>query len=595
MKITLRRLFVISLLSVILLSVVVVKYKEKISLRSKIREVLWKIDPYHGFRTSLFGDPAKDLVERKLISQESRINFSTNEENTRQFREKWKFRAESISENNGQALVEDVDKDGIPDVFLGSGQTKVYRLNGLNGETVWEYTLPFGLTSTIAYILVDLDNDGMKEFVFGSTVSHPIRVYALRTGKIEKNRVFWKRNVGGDFFQGGLNYFRTSKGEVRVVSATRDAPYARGSINILDGFGERIVQEIPGFDVCNNRPTFLDLNNDGELDVLTGSHGFFGAKYANNLTAIDSLTGRIMWSRPVGTDTGAVTFLILDIDNDGKKEILVPSISHNNFSKLLIFTPDGQKKGEIHGPNEYIATFLNPDGDITLLASDFQKHNSGQTLTGKLVSRNLKTMEINYQLPLITSNIISVLDLDDDDVPEILSALKIDNVLTLLVVNAYSGKLKSVYQLNSKEEIKPQDREPALFKLIQEKAREYDLIFEKENIAFLQSVDSITLIKALFNLSLPDSFKELLTKVIHERGMASGVLSGVLVDLDADGYWELLGMENPYQKVTFLGDEDPEKGYYTAYDLPFPVLKGYDTNNLDTAFLKNLFKPREES
>ncbi|MBT3921204.1 MAG: hypothetical protein HOF21_01390, partial [Nitrospina sp.] len=73
----------------------------------------------------------------------------------------------------------------------------------------------------------------------------------------------------------------------------------------------------------------------------------------------------------------------------------------------------------------------------------------------------------------------------------------------------------------------------------------------------------------------------------------------VLVDVDADGYWELLGMENPYTKIAYskptlgFGTPDPKKGYYTAYDLPFPVLKGYDTNNLDTVFRNNLFKPRE--
>jgi hypothetical protein len=88
-------------------------------------------------------------------------------------------------------LVDDIEKDGIPDVFMSSGSSKVYRLNGITGEVVWEYVLPFGIASTFANFLADLDGDDRKEFIFGSSLSHPIRVYALRTVKIENNRVYW--------------------------------------------------------------------------------------------------------------------------------------------------------------------------------------------------------------------------------------------------------------------------------------------------------------------------------------------------------------------------------------------------------------------
>jgi hypothetical protein len=339
--------------------------------------VLWKLDPYHELRTNLFGDPQKDQLKLKLIHQESSINFPTNEKITNHFREKWKFRATGISENTGHALVEDVDKDGIPDVFIGSGSITVYRLNGINGEPVWKYALPFGLTSTLGYLLADLDNDGMKEFIFGNTLSHPIRVYALRTGRNEKNRVYWKRNVSGDFFQAGLSSFRNSNGEIRIVAATRDAPYSRGSLNILDGFGERVVQEITGFDVCNNRPTFLDANKDGELDILIGSMDMYGVKYGEKLTAIDSITGRIIWSVPMERATGDLNFPILDINSDGENEIIVPS-----HSKFLIYTPSGHQKGEINGGSRNIATFPNSGGDMTLLYNNTE--NLFQMLPRKL-------------------------------------------------------------------------------------------------------------------------------------------------------------------------------------------------------------------
>ena len=258
---------ILGLFLLLLLSSLFFKYREniqpnseKITSRQILSNLLWKLDPHHEIRTTLFGDPQKNTLQHILINREESVQLSTTEKDTEYFREKWKFRATSTSQNNGRAPVDDIDNDGTPDVFIGSGSSKVYRLNGKTGEIVWEYVLPFGITSTLAYFLADLDNDGMKEFIFGNSISHLIRVSALRTGKNIKDRVLWTRNVSGDFFQGGLSYFRNTKGEIRIVAGTRDAPYSRGSVNILDRGGNRVLPEIIGFDVCNNRPTYMDVN-----------------------------------------------------------------------------------------------------------------------------------------------------------------------------------------------------------------------------------------------------------------------------------------------------------------------------------------------
>lgn len=176
----------------LLLSSLFFKYRENIPISIKknyrpiLSNLLWKLDPHHEIRTTLFGDPQKNTLQHILINREESVQLSITEKDTEYFREKWKFRANSTSQNNGRATVDDIDKDGIPDVFIGSGSSKVYRLNGKTGEIVWEYVLPFGITSTLAYLLADLDNDGMKEFIFGNTISHPIRVSALKTGKYIK-------------------------------------------------------------------------------------------------------------------------------------------------------------------------------------------------------------------------------------------------------------------------------------------------------------------------------------------------------------------------------------------------------------------------
>jgi outer membrane protein assembly factor BamB len=217
MKIIKKLIFGLFLL--LLLSSLFFKYRENVPISIKktyspiLSNILWKIDPYHEIRTILFGDPQKNTIQRFLVNREESAQLHITEKDTGYFREKWKFRSTSTAQNNGKALVDEIDKDGTPDVFIGSGSTKVYRLNGKTGEIVWEYALPFGIVSTLSYFIADLDNDGMKEFIFGNSISHPIRVSALSTGKNIKDRVLWKRNVSGDFFQGGLSYFRNTKGK----------------------------------------------------------------------------------------------------------------------------------------------------------------------------------------------------------------------------------------------------------------------------------------------------------------------------------------------------------------------------------------------
>jgi hypothetical protein len=336
----------------------------------------------------------------------------------------------------------------------------------------------------------------------------------------------------------------------------------------------------------------MDVNNDGELDVLMGSHGYYGAKYSNSLTAIDSLTGKIIRSTPVGIDTGWLNFPFLDIDGNGKKEIIIPK--PYNFS---IYSSSGQKQGEIKGAVEFQASFQDSFGDTTLAYTNKKEsiYNEEVALKTKLISQNLRTKEVNYELPFIAFNIVSILDLDDDSTPEILATLKIDNILTLLVFNAYTGKLISAHQLNSKKELQSRFQEHELLGLLDSVIKTSNS--KKESIAYLQTFDSLSLLKILYNLPLPETFRKIIQEVLYER-ISPGIKFGVLVDVDGDRYWEILGMENPYTAEIIFDEKqesDPIKGYVTAYDTPFLIHTGYNPINTYTAFRANLFKPQNIS
>jgi hypothetical protein len=208
---------------------------------------------------------------------------------------------------------------------------------------------------------------------------------------------------------------------------------------------------------------------------------------------------------------------------------------------------------------------------------------NNKELKAQLISQNLRTKKVNYELPFIAFNIVAILDLDDDSTPEILATLKIDNIITLLVFNAYTGKLTSARQLNSKKELKSRFQEHKLLGLFHDIIKKSDS--KNESIVYLQSFDSISLLKSLYNLPLPETFREIIQEVLYER-ISNGIQSGVLVDVDGDRYWEILGIENRYTKTTRRSD--PKKGYYTAYDTPFPIHTGYDPINTQSEFRESI-------
>jgi hypothetical protein len=59
---------------------------------------------------------------------------------------------------------------------------------------------------------------------------------------------------------------------------------------------------------------------------------------------------------------------------------------------------------------------------------------------------------------------------------------------------------------------------------------------KNESTAYLQTFDSFSLLKSLYNLPLPETFREIIQEVLYER-ISQGIKSGILVDVDRDRYW----------------------------------------------------------
>ncbi|MBP2295727.1 beta strand repeat-containing protein [Azospirillum rugosum] len=177
---------------------------------------------------------------------------------------------------------EDIDGDGDLDALIGNsaGNTVFYRNVGTATQPSFTLagTNPFGLGNAGSFVspaFADLDGDGDLDALIGNLVG---------------NTVFY-RNVGTatapSFTAGGTNVF----------GLTLPMTYAA--------------------------PTFVDIDGDGDLDVVIGGKFNSFAVYRNvGTTAAPSFT--LVGTNPFGL-TGAPTFVapsLVDIDGDGDLDLL---------------------------------------------------------------------------------------------------------------------------------------------------------------------------------------------------------------------------------------------------------------------------------
>ena len=354
--------FLIIFLSLLLIGGIFV-YK----FRTYLHGILVHCHQYHELKYRLFPDKYDmGTTTTRFYYEEERLGNGESE-----LFPKWWFRSSSAIEVFGHGLVCDNDNDGIPEVYIAEGSKYIYCIDGVSGKIIWKFTLPLGVAGTLVALLEDVDNDGTKELIIGTICPLPIRVYCLSTKRDIQKRVIWHTNVSGDFLQGGLISFRNRLNQVRIIAATRDAPYSRGTLNVLDATnGKHLYPPIYGVDVCNHRPSIADINKDGYLEMVIGSHKFYGAKYGFRVTAFMVETGQSVWSIPVEYDTGFMQFPILDIDNDGRLEILTEHAILNAVNGEVLF--DFNKKDK-YGVEERLKSVLFNDNRDFIYLIDYSK------------------------------------------------------------------------------------------------------------------------------------------------------------------------------------------------------------------------------
>lgn len=214
------------------------------------------------------------------------------------------------------SYVLDVNNDGLKDLIattnssnasLNNGHIQLYTNDSTSGIDHFDFqTDNFLLSEMIdvaegsAPCFVDYNNDGLLDIVISNTG-------------------YWQ---GSSIYKPGLALYKN-------IGTTALAKY---ELQTRDWFG------FSALNIANMAPSFGDLDNDGDLDMICGANDGTLHYFVNNAVNNAEMSLQYVSNFFGGIDVGNFSApFIYDFDNDGKKEIIVGE----RLDNINLFTNTG--------------------------------------------------------------------------------------------------------------------------------------------------------------------------------------------------------------------------------------------------------------
>jgi outer membrane protein assembly factor BamB len=207
----------------------------------------------------------------------------------------------------------DVNNDGIDDVSFANSYLAGYDnfqgvLNGIDGSTIWNQTVPFKVEKTL---LSDIDNDGSLEAIFGVHTSDDFAEVHVRNSS--NGDLEWSYSLGLDT---GLNP------DVFLFANDIDED---DDLDLIVG-NEYVSYHVYAFDGDSNTPMWISEELSGfPRDLSFGD--VIGNNYKNIIVAtydrvqiLNATDGTKEWYYAVGGTIRGVD--CADFDNDGILDVL---------------------------------------------------------------------------------------------------------------------------------------------------------------------------------------------------------------------------------------------------------------------------------
>ncbi len=234
----------------------------------------------------------------------------------------------------------DYNDDEIPDVLAATGNDgnytgpqRIYCLDGLTGNSIWEFYAPGPKFSVLG--IEDANYDGQPDVIGGASNLYESQgiVYGIDG---ETGNEIWSYDVSGSSVWALEQTSHCNWNGVKEIIA---GDFSGNYYCIEPADGSEIWNGNIGTAIILRFIKLDDINEDSFPDFCIAHSGF------HNALVIDGFTGDQIWSQPVA-DQPWNAARIPDISGDGINDLLVGTLFNNNYGYFLNGV-DGSEIGSV--------------------------------------------------------------------------------------------------------------------------------------------------------------------------------------------------------------------------------------------------------
>jgi hypothetical protein len=317
-------------------------------------------------------------------------------------------------------VVADANGDGVPEAIAGNGQWGNVMGIGYNTAThqpqlLWQINSQEHGVTSIA--VGDVDNDGVKEVVWGSGASSSGRDDFVVAGFTPTISVKWhswsEPQLDGRFYGGALARIGAGASRLMFVAPSTNSGYAGMRAVALDPATGEI--EISATELGSNWAgahgvAVADYDNDNVDELLLGTANLYSGYFA----AYDFAADSVEWQSPQASSTyeSATAVTHADMNGDGRADLIGLTFNgyiyvYDVYAQALLWKSTG-----LGGGLDLAVADLDDDGELEIVAA----------VSGRVVVYGQAMVGSSYlERASVMDNIsdLAVGDLDGDDQMEI--------------------------------------------------------------------------------------------------------------------------------------------------------------------------------
>ncbi|PKP24472.1 MAG: hypothetical protein CVU03_12440, partial [Bacteroidetes bacterium HGW-Bacteroidetes-2] len=270
------------------------------------------------------------------------------------------------------AIAADIDNDGDLDVIATSGTQNIIWFKNVDGMgTFGAQQLISTEANATSIFAADVDGNGTMDIISGSFTNNTVAWYAndglgnfgvpqiISTNAMSVNQVY-AADINGD-------------GDMDVIAAIAGTGAVAWYEN-LDGLGNFSAENVIRILAGGVTSIFAaDLDGDGDIDVLSASQAGEEIAWYENLDGLGNFSSENIIIVGMGSMNRVYA---ADLDNDGDMDVI--SSSPNNFGNSYIawyenldglgsFSSPNTITTEVDGPRDVLATDIDNDGDLDVV------------------------------------------------------------------------------------------------------------------------------------------------------------------------------------------------------------------------------------